>query len=139
MPQHLEEKILNLWNVEQTDQTPVEFANLREKAIVEGLHALAAHFGKDIDYTYIDANGELNFFIKGASQGLGGEYGEDLAELLSVIPRRTGVAPTDARVLPENNWCRINHFDAEYLLKYAGSEIYGIEHAENMPASKSSM
>jgi hypothetical protein len=139
MSHHLEEKILNLWNVDQPDLTPVEFANRRETAIVEGLHALAAHFGKEIDFTRIDANGELDFNIKGAARGMGGAYGEDLAEILSRVPRRTGVISTDAAVLPENNWCRINHFDAETLLKIAGSEIYGIEGLENMPASKSAM
>ncbi|NTF18072.1 hypothetical protein G6L37_06615 [Agrobacterium rubi] len=130
MPNNLEEAVVELWNVEQPDQTPLEFANLREKAIVEGLHALAGYYDKEIDYTYIDANGELNFFIKGASQGRGGEYGEDLAEMLSRVSRRTGISSTKSPVLPENNWCRINHFEAERLLKIAGSEIYGIEGPE---------
>jgi hypothetical protein len=126
MSHDLEETINRLWNLD-TSLKPVPFGDAREQAIIDGLHALAGHFGKEIDYTHIDANGELNFFIKGASQGLGGEYGEDLAALLSQVPRRTGVSATTSAVLPENNWCRINHFEAEKLLKIAGEEIFGID------------
>ncbi len=132
MSHDLEETIIRLWNLD-TSLKPVPFGDAREKAIVDGLHALAGHFGKEIDYTYIDANGELNFFIKGASQGLGGEYGEELAALLSQVPRRTGISATDAPVLPENNWCRINHFAAEKLLMLAGEEIFGIDGPDASP------
>jgi hypothetical protein len=126
MSHDLEETIHRLWNLDESLK-PVQLGDAREKAIIDGLHALAAHFAKEIDYTYIDANGELDFFVKGASRGHGGEYGEDLAALLSQVSRRTGVSPTNAAVLPENNWCRINHFEAEKLLKIAGVEIFGID------------
>jgi hypothetical protein len=132
MSHDLEETINRLWNLD-TSLKPVPFGDARENAIVDGLHALAGHFGKEIDFTCIDANGELNFFIKGASQGLGGEYGEELAALLSNVPRRTGVSSTTAAVLPENNWCRINHFAAEKLLKIAGEQIFGIDGPDASP------
>lgn len=137
MSQSLEETIHRLWNLD-TSLKPVPFADKREAAIVDGLNALAGNFGKEIDFTYIDANGELTFNIKGASRGLGGEYGEELAALLSQVPRRTGISPTSSPVLPENNWCRINHFDAERLLKIAGEEIFGIEGPDSGAGPKSS-
>ncbi len=125
MSHDLEETINRLWNLDTTLK-PAPYGNARETAIVEGLHALAAHFGKEIDFTRIDANGELNFNLKGSAQGLGGEYGEELAAIISQVPRRMGVSPTDAAMLPQNNWCRINHFDAERLLKIVGEDLFGI-------------
>jgi hypothetical protein len=130
-----EEAINNLWNLDHSLK-PVQLGDAREKAIVNGLHALAAVFGKEIDYTFIDANGELNFNILGAAQGRGGEYGEDLAALLSQVPRRMGISPTTSPMLPQNNWCRINHFDAERLLNIAAEEILGMTppEADSAPA-----
>lgn len=125
MSHDLEEAVNRLWNLDTTLK-PFPLANAREKAIVDGLHGLAAHYGKEIEYTYIDARGELGFVIEGASRGNGGEYGEDLARMLSNVPHRTGYASTTAALLPENNWCHINHFAAEKLLKIAGEEIFGI-------------
>lgn len=121
----LEQAIRDLHSVD-TNQTPFEVANQREKALVAGLHALAAHFGKEIEYTMIDARGEFKFNIRGAAQGLGGQYGEGLAEALSKVPRRMGILTTTASMLPENNWCWINHFDAEKMLKTIGEEMFGI-------------
>jgi len=126
MSNDLEEAINTLWNVDP-DLKPVQFADRREDAIVAGLHGLAAHFGKEIEFTRIDANGELNFNLKGASRGLGGEYGEELAAVISQVPRRMGIYPTERPMLPQNNWCRINHFDAERLLKIVGRDLFGIE------------
>lgn len=125
MSHDLEEAIVKLWNIDP-DLKPVQFGDHREDAIVAGLHGLAAHFGKEIDFTHIDSRGELNFFIKGASRGLGGEYGEELAAVISKVPRRTGDQSTNRPVLAQNNWCRINHFDAERLLKIVGEEFFGI-------------
>lgn len=91
---------------------PVQLARAREDALVEALHGLAAEFGREIAFTRIDANGEMDFNLVDVGQG----YGPELAALLSKVPRRYGVAPTDAAVLPENGWCRIHHFDVERLL-----------------------
>lgn len=126
MSNDLEDAINTLWNIDP-DLKPVPFGNQREAAIVAGLHALAAHYGKEIDFTRIDGNGELDFNIKGASRGLKVEYGEELAAVISQVPRRTGISPTVSAVLPENNWCRINHFHAERLLKIVGRDLFGIE------------
>jgi len=126
MTDSLKDSIQRLWDIDE-NLTPFQKGNQREDAIVAGLHGLAAHFGKEIDFTRIDANGELNFNIKGAAQGLGGEYGEGLAAYLSEVPRRTGISATSSPVLPQNNWCRINHFDAERLLKIVGRDLFDIE------------
>lgn len=132
MSHDLEEAINALWNLDQ-DLKPVQLGNQREAAIVAGLHGLAAHFGKDIDFTRIDANGELDFNIKGEFRGFCGEYGEELAAVISQVPRRTGIYPTDGSVLPENGWCRINHFDAERLLKIVGHDLFGIDGPSTAP------
>ncbi len=132
MSHDLEETINRLWNLD-TSLKPVPFGDAREKAIIEGLHALAGHFGKEIDFTCIDANGELNFFIKGASQGLGGGVRRGSGRALVPGAAPHGVSATTASVLPENNWCRINHFAAEKLLKIAGEEIFGIDGPDASP------
>lgn len=98
---------------------PVPFADAREAALVEGLHGLAAEYGLRIDFTRIDGNGEMAFNVLGRP----GRYGAALAAWLSRVPRRNGlVARTNSRVLPENNWCWINHFDVERLLLLVASE-----------------
>jgi hypothetical protein len=125
MTDNLETAILDLWNIDPA-LTPVPYAYAREKAIVAGLQALAATYGKEIEFTHIDARGELAFNLKGSAQGRGGEYGEELAAVLSLVPRRTGVSPTSSPVLAQNNWCSIGHFDAEKMLKLFGAEFYGI-------------
>jgi len=105
---------------------PVPFADAREKALIEFLHGLAEEYGKKIAFTVIDANGEMNFNIEPSRPGAyDAKYGEELAEWISMVPRRCGIYPTDSKVLPENNWCRINHFDVERLLNIV---------AERMPA-----
>lgn len=99
-----------------TTLKPVPFADAREKSLVEGLHGLAAEYGTSIAHTCINALGEMAFNVQG-------QYGEDLAAWLSRVPRRCGTSPTRSPVLPENNWCWLNHFDAERLLR-----LYAAEH-----------
>lgn len=98
----------------------------REAILIEGLNGLAEEYGRKIHPTYINANGEMDFFVVGP-EGLGegrpsGTYGEELAAWLAKVPRRTGVSPTEAAPLPENGWCRINHFDVERLLSLVAQE-----------------
>lgn len=125
MQHDLETSIRNLYALDG-NQSPVELARQRENTLVAGLHALAAHFGKEIEHTMIDARGDMAFVIKGAREGLGGEYGPELAEILSKVPHRTGVQFTDAALLPENNWCWINHFKVDRLLRQVGEEMFAI-------------
>ncbi|MNF20722.1 hypothetical protein D3C87_686450 [compost metagenome] len=94
---------------------PVEAGNLRDAAIAKGLRAIAAHYGKTlVEPLHIDANGEYRFTITND-----GEYGNELVALINHIPLRTGVSPSKGTMLGCNGWCRINHFDAERLLKIA--------------------
>lgn len=99
---------------------PVQVGQARGKALVEGLMALAKACGKTIKNPLaIDANGELNFAIDNdwpRNPDVQG-YGIELAAWLGEVPRRTGEVATQCGVLPENNWCRLNHFDAEKLLR----------------------
>lgn len=125
MTDKLETAIRDLWNIDP-DLLPFPYANAREKALAAGLHALAAMHDKEIEYTYIDSRGEFQFNILGSREGRGGRYGEGLAEILSLVPRRTGISPTSSPVLPENNWCWINHFEAERLLKIVGADLFDI-------------
>lgn len=117
MPQteSLREIVEQLANIDPA-LSPVAKGNLREDLLVKGLHALAAEYGKEIEFTRIEGNGDMRFNIKGERQYDKVEYGEELAAVLSRVPHRTGVQPTDAALLPENNWCWLNHFAVERLL-----------------------
>lgn len=125
MSDKLEQAIRDLWNIDPSLK-PVLYGDAREKAIVAGLHALAGHFGKEIAFTHINARGELAFNLKGAEIGRGGEYGEELATVLSHVPRRTGMSPFSYPASPISNWCWLNHFDAERMLKIVGQDFYDI-------------
>jgi len=99
---------------------PYPLGQAREAVLIDFLHGLAAEYGREIDATRINGNGEMAFNVIGRhGPGPGrpcGPYGEELAAWLSTVPRRTGVSPTTAPVLPENGWCWINHFHVERLL-----------------------
>lgn len=121
----------------ETALSPVAFADKREAALIEGLHGLAQEYGRAINPTRIDRNGEMSFNIIG-DHGPGngrpsGLFGEDLARWLSMVPRRFGDRPTTAPVLPENGWCRINHFDVERLLRAVGEHILDPQHGKKTP------
>lgn len=101
----------------------VPASDKRISLLTEGLHALAADHDLEIAWTTCDANGEFNFNIKGSSDGTGKPYGEKLAALLSKIYTRTGINPSKGHVIAQNNWCRINHFEAEKLLNIYVEEL----------------
>lgn len=132
MTNKLEDAINRLYNLDRS-LSPLALGRQREAAIVDGLNALAAHYGKEIDYTYIDSRGDLKFNIKGADRGEG-QYGEELAAQLSKVPTRTGMTAIKSEVMGQNNWLYINHFDAEHLLTLVGKELFDIS-AEPAPAS----
>ena len=93
--------------------TPVQTARARERRLSRGLQALAAKHGHKIRPPLIDSNGEFMFVVDG-------HYGQALTDRLNEIPVRHGILPTQGHVLACNNWCRINHFDAERLLSHKG-------------------
>lgn len=107
------------------DLPPYPHSQAREAALVEGLHGLAAHFNRTIMRTYIDSRGELGFVIANKET-----YGSGLAEVLSLVPRRTGVSTTSVTPLPQNSWCYINHFHVERLLMLLGGRFGWEEDAD---------
>lgn len=102
---------------------PVQLADARESALIQGLNGLAAEYGREIEPTRIDANGEMNFFMKGSAEGRGQPYGPELAAWLSTIATRTGTDPKKGPTEPGSNWCRIHHFEVERLLLAVGREL----------------
>jgi hypothetical protein len=136
MTNRLETAINNLYDLDSS-LSPMALGNAREAAIVEGLKALAEHFGKEIQFTYIDSNGDFKFNIEGADRGHG-QFGEGLAAMLSKVATRTGSVATEGCVLAQNNWTFINHFQAEKLIKIVGRELFDID-PENKPATGISM
>ena len=113
--------------------SPVALGEAREKAIVEGLHGLAEEYGRKIGFTYIDSLGELEFNIEPSKPGLhDGTYGEELAVWLSQINTRSGYLPSKRNILPQNNWCRIHHFEAEKLLHMVAERMLDNEAEETV-------
>lgn len=47
-----------------------------------------------------------------------GQYGEAFANILSRYSWRCGTeaVPAGTKILPENGWCRLNHFEAEKMV-----------------------
>jgi hypothetical protein len=115
---------------------PVPFAQERENALVEFLHGIAAEFGREIDVTRIDSRGDMAFNVvepgHSGPHRRTGRYGDDLAALISLVPRRTGIhyieSPTDGM----NGWCHINHFAVERLLRIV--DEHGIDAAKTSEA-----
>jgi hypothetical protein len=90
---------------------PYPLSVARETALIEGLHGLALEFRREVNLTHIHSNGEFKFnLVEGQT------YGVELAAWLNTIETRTGSLATKGFVLPEGNWCWINHFQAEQLL-----------------------
>ncbi|MDF8365106.1 MULTISPECIES: hypothetical protein [Achromobacter] len=96
---------------------PVPHADVRERLLLDGIVALGGMHGFTMERpTCINARGEVAIFGARINQTERHEYGAAFAELLSAIPHRSGTQPTMATVLPENNWCWVNHFDLAALL-----------------------
>jgi hypothetical protein len=95
----------------------VPHADARERLLLDGIVALAGMHGFTLERpNCINARGEVAIFGARVNQLERHSYGPAFAELLSTIPRRTGTQPTTAPVLPESNWCWVNHFDLAALL-----------------------
>lgn len=98
----------------------VEFSNVRQTALAEGLRALATKHGITLqEPLHIDSNGEFSIVAESDNPsdrrcGFTAHYGEAFAALLNKHRPRTGIAP--GSVCAENGWCRMNHFDVERLV-----------------------
>lgn len=108
----------------ETSLKPVQYAQKRELVLKDFLGALAEQYGRVVKPSWIDTNGEMNFNVDTAKGPE--DYGPELAELISRVPRRTGVSPTDFPSQPTANWCRINHFDVEKLVEHVQKDIQQI-------------
>ncbi len=75
MSESLTSIVDELNNLDHGAMSPVEYARRREDCLVRGLNALAAEYGKEIETTRIEANGDMRFNIKGADRHRPVEYG----------------------------------------------------------------
>lgn len=99
----------------------VEHGNRRDSALAAALTAMAADFGLKLEQSMrIDSRGEYALVVlhpDGRPSNMGsGRYGEEYAEILGRHSPRTGILPARS-MSPDNGWCRINHFDAERMVK----------------------
>lgn len=106
-----------LQELESRDLKPVPHANERERILVEGLRDLFALHGLEIPVLHIDSNGEFNITTKDNKK-----FGPELAAKLNLIPFRTGIQAIQGYVQDYNTWGRINHFEAEHLLRTLDSQ-----------------
>lgn len=93
-----------------SDLKPVQKGDKRIQAVQAGLQALADFFSFPVSIRYI-STGEFEFF--GKDKG----FGVELADILSQYHTRTGIQATKGYVLPENGWTRIDHFEAEKIIR----------------------
>lgn len=103
-------------------------AHERQAALGRALTALASIFGVRLQQPlYIDSNGEFSVVaLKPSGEDPRfygcGAYGTELAALLTRHKGRTG-AYGPATFEASSGWCRLNHFNAERLVKeYAKSQ-----------------
>ncbi len=106
--------------------SPVAHGNNRETHLAEALRAVAAKTGVTLrEPLRIDSNGEFSIVAVPTEPtnipGAAGRYSDEFVALLNRHNPRCGVLPT-AHLLPENGWCRMNHFDVERLVLEAHAE-----------------
>lgn len=93
----------------------IQQADAREKALADGLRALATKYGFDFkEPLQITSNGEFVL-----SLAYNARYGEAFVLLLNKHRPRTGMHPTKF-IDPSNSWCMMNHFDVARMLDEAG-------------------
>jgi hypothetical protein len=121
----LRELVGELDSLDGAGLTPRQRGDRRETAIIRGLHALAASFGIGIEPTRINALGEFQFFTASPTGAKldRPDFGAGLAEMLSLVPRRTGAGAYAGPAASFNNWCWLNHFDAEKLVRLAAARL----------------
>lgn len=107
-----------------SDLKPVQKGDKRIQAVQAGLQALADFFSFPVNIRET-STGDIEFFGKDGGKG----YGQELADILSQYYTRTGVQATKGHVLPQNGWTRINHFEAEKLIREQAVEAGKMEAA----------
>lgn len=98
-----------------------EYGNQRATALAATITAMAAETGVTLQQPMgIDGNGEFSIVAlhesgRPPSQGAGA-YSEEFCAALNRHRPRTGMVGAACTLLPENGWCRMNHFDAEKMV-----------------------
>lgn len=96
-----------------------EHSRKREAALAKGLTAIALNYGVVLQQPLqIDSNGEFSIVAvkEGQDPRYGcGQFGEKFAAALGKN-WRSGINTADFNMLPENGWCRLNHFEAEKIV-----------------------
>jgi hypothetical protein len=104
----------------------LEHSRQREAALARALVAVAADQGVILqEPLHIDALGEYSIVAlrtTGSNPQVAGsaQFGPGFAELLSRFRARMGIAP--GHISDFNGWCRLNHFEAERLVKAYAQE-----------------
>jgi len=110
------------WESRERSLSPWDQSKKREARIAKGLRDIAAKHGVKLrEPLHIDANGEYSIVASNRTTNDGpqsptGKFGT-MAEVLSKYPTRTGISATKGHVNPDNGWLRMNHFDAEQMVK----------------------
>lgn len=105
--------LLDVASEQQSRQrlSAVQHASVREDLLACGLRHLAQDCGITLrEPLAIDANGEFHIIVDGAT------YGAEFCEVLNQVPVRCGISAVKGHMIPENSWCRLNHFEAERLI-----------------------
>ena len=90
----------------------------RMDMIIQGLKDIAQDYGFNLkSHIQCDSNGEIMFSGKLDQDGFSPSFGSGLASLLNTIYVRTGIQSCIGHVMPINGWCRINHFEAEKMIR----------------------
>ncbi len=105
---------------EQGLLSSVAYRDQREPALARALTALALELGVALQQPlHIDANGEYSIVAlkeDGSDPRYGcGAFGDAFAALLTRHQARCGTLP--ATISASNGWCRLNHLEAETLVR----------------------
>lgn len=98
--------------------SPVGFKDLREHYLPEALYQMAQLFGLELrEPLQVDANGEFMIVSVNGRVDVAQcvPFTPAYAAILNAHKPRCGVQP-GAHILPENGWCRLNHFEAEKMV-----------------------
>lgn len=105
----------------------VQHGNERSQLVSQGLAAAAKALDTELVVSgYIDANGEYNLSAQHPDGRLPmygcGKFSQAFVDVLNQHHPRCGVLPT-AHLTVDAGWCRLNHFDAERLIRQVAASL----------------
>lgn len=100
--------------------SPLQHSRIREGHLSDAMIALGQQHGLTFQAPMlIDSRGEFSLVVMpkhgGDPKNGCGHYGEDFVKILNEHNPRPG-AQTTKYMLPENGFCKINHFDVERMV-----------------------